>query len=139
MEFLIDPVVAGALTFVGVVLLIAWRRRSKRDRDAVEGWEPIYGKVLGKRAIRGEGGYTYRLSVSLPDRRDRKVWVKQEIFESVQLGDEVRLAVHPRRPKQVVHPDLVGDTPAGSVVFMIGVVAAFTGIILVIIGLLVDV
>jgi len=139
-EVLLDPVVAGALIVVGVVLLVAWRRRSKKNREMIESWEPIYGEIVRKRAIIQEGGgNSYRLKVSFPDRRDREVLVREEIFQDAQEGDKIQLAVHPRRPKHVVHPDIPTDTPAGSVVFMIGVTAAMLGVILAIIDLLVDV
>ena len=47
-EVLLDPVVAGALIVVGVVLLVAWRRRSKKNREMIESWEPIYGEIVRK-------------------------------------------------------------------------------------------
>ena len=97
----------------------------------VDEWEPIYGNIVGKRAMSQEhGGYSYRLKVSFPDRRDRKLWVQEEVFEGAQEGDQIQLVVHPRRPNHVVHPDVPTDTLAGSVVFMIGLMAAMSGVIL---------
>ena len=118
----------GIAPLVGVGLLLIARRMNRFDLDRQRSTplEPIVGDVYDKKISYFEGTTFYELLVGLPDRPDTTIRVDKHIYDTTPLG-EVELAVHPRNPKRVLHPEL--PFPPRAYLFIPGLLLTIFGVV----------
>ena len=125
-----EPLPTAVVAVLGALVILVSRRMAARDRERIATWEPVMGEAVDKEAEKRTDalGFTaHYLSVSVAGHGDERFHVTKATFNSVEIGSEIRLALHPDKDGKLVHPDI--PLPATTAVFFAGLIALILGLV----------